>query len=173
MLDTLITLTQPWADLYATSTPLSTTVLVLHLLGLFVGGGIALGADRRVLLAEPGSGEAYLAAGEDLRATHGVVLLALAITVLSGVGLATSDVGTFAISPLFWSKMAVFLMLIINGAIMRRTETQVITSARSTMEHAINGPDPATPWNALRRSAWISLVCWMVLVVLGVVLGNT
>jgi hypothetical protein len=173
MLDSLITLAQPWADLYIASTALSTTVLVLHLLGLFVGGGIAIGADRRVLRAQPGTGEAYLAAGEDLKATHGVVLIALCVTVVSGIALATADVGTFAISPLFWSKMALFAALLINGSLMRRTEAMVITSARSTMEFAIDGSDPALPWSALRRFAWISLVCWMGLVVLGVVLGNT
>lgn len=173
MLDALITLTQPWADLYISSTPLSTSVLVMHILSLFVGGGIALGTDRRVLRAQPGSGEAYLAAGEDLKATHGVVLIALCLTVVSGLALATADLGTFATSPLFWSKMALFAMLLINGTLMRRTETQVITAARSTMERAIDGSDPALPWGALRRFAWISLGCWMGLVVLGVILGNT
>lgn len=177
MLDSLIALTQPWADLYASSTPLSTSVLVLHILGLFVGGGIALGTDRRVLRAHPGAGpdtgEAYLAAAEDLKAAHGVVLIALCLTVVSGLALATADVGTFATSPLFWSKMTLFAVLLINGTLMRRAETRVIAAARSTMELAIDGSDPALPWEALRRFAWISSGCWMGLVVLGVILGNT
>lgn len=162
MPDSITALLQPWADFHAEHTMLATALVAVHLLGLFVGGGIAIGADRRVLLAQPGTGEAYIAAGADLAATHGIVLIALTITVLSGVALAAADVGTFAVSPVFWSKMTVFGLLLLNGSRMRRTERRIT-----------GGADPALPWNRLRRSAWLSIGGWLLLVVLGVVLANT
>lgn len=162
MLESITTLLQPWADFHAEHTGLATAIVAAHLLGLFVGGGIAIGADRRVLLAQPGSNEAYVAAGADLAATHGVVLVALTVTVLSGLALAAADAGTFGTSPVFWSKMIVFGLLLVNGMQMRRTERRIMGDG-----------EPALPWNRLRRSARLSIGGWLLLVVLGVVLANT
>jgi hypothetical protein len=172
MLDTLTALFQPWADLYSDSAVLSTVLVTLHVITMFVGGGIALGADRRVILSTPGTGEAYLAVAEDLKATHGIVIGSLVLIILSGVALATADLGTFAVSPVFWAKMAAFVALMANGARMRGTESRVVTAARNTMEIAVAGPDLTLPWGSLKRSAWVSLSLWCIVVVLGVVLTN-
>lgn len=172
MLETLTTLLQPWADLYGDNSTLSTGLVALHVLSMFLGGGIAIGADRRVLLATPGTAEAHRAVAEDLKAQHGIVIASLAAIVVSGVLLATADVGTFAVSLVFWSKMAVFVGLMINGLVMRRTEGRVVQAAKNTTEFSVIGPDLTLPWDALRRSAWVSIAGWFATVFLGVVLTN-
>ncbi|GAB1340998.1 hypothetical protein [Gemmatimonas sp.] len=172
MLDTLTTMLQPWADLYAASAWLPTAVIAVHVVAMFLGGGIAIGADRRVLQAVPGSSEAFLAVAADLHATHRIVIGALAITVASGAALFASDVGTFWGSWVFWTKMACLLVLVLNGVRMRRTEAELLTNARNTIEMAIAGPDVTGPWQALRGEAWTSLAGWFAVVVLGVVVAN-
>lgn len=172
MLETITALFQPWADLYGDSHVLSTSIVALHVLSMFLGGGIAIGADRRVLLAAPGTAEAHRAVAEDLRAQHAVVIGSLALIVLSGLLLAASDVGTFGVSLVFWSKMIAFTLLMGNGWLMRRTEARVVQAAKNTMEFSVVGPDLTLPWGALRRSAWVSLSGWFITVFLGVLLTN-
>lgn len=172
MLETLTTLVQPWADRYAESAILPTLVIAIHVVALFAGGGLAIGADRRVLRAAPGSSESYLAAAEDLGSTHGVVIGALLVMVLSGLALATADLGTFWGSRVFWSKMAAFAVLIVNGVLMRRAEIQLLTNARNTVELPVAGPEVTGPWRTLRAHAVISLVGWFTVVILGVIVAN-
>lgn len=172
MLETLTTLTQPWADYYAESAWLPTAVIAMHVLALFVGGGIALGADRRVIQSTPGRSEAYLAAAADLSATHSIVIGALVLTNLSGLALFTSDVGTFWGSRVFWAKMATLVVLILNGVRMRSTEARLLANARNTVEMAVAGPELTGPYETLRTHAWVSVLGWCVMVVLGVVVAN-
>jgi hypothetical protein len=172
MLESLTTLFQPWADYYSASSWLPTVVIAVHVLTLFGGGGIAIAADRRVLRATPGSSEAFLAMAEDLHSTHGVVIGSLVGMVVSGVALATADLGTFATSLVFWGKMGCFAVLIGNGILMNRTETVLLTNARNTIEMSVAGPEVTGPWAALRRHTWVSLVFWFAVVLLGVVVAN-
>ena len=175
MLETLTTLLLPWSELYADSAWIPTTVLAVHMLALFTGGGIAIAADRRVLLSTPSTREAYQAAAEDLRTTHAIVIGSIAIMVVSGVSLAASDIGTFAVSKVFWAKMATFTVLIANGAFMRRTESRVLaaaTDAGVAIDTTTQSPSPRVPWAVLKRSATVSLVSWFGIVLLGVVLSD-
>ena len=181
MLETLTTLLLPWSELYADSAWIPTTVLAVHMLALFAGGGIAIAADRRVLLSTPGTREAYQAAAEDLRTTHAIVIGSIAMMVVSGVSLAASDIGTFAVSKVFWAKMATFTLLIANGAFMRRTESRLLaaataataaTAAGVAIDSATQSPSPHVPWAVLKRSAAVSLVSWFGIVLLGVVLSD-
>jgi len=175
MLETLTTLLLPWSELYADSTWIPTAILAVHVLALFGGGGIAIAADRRVLMATPGTREAYRAAAEELRATHAIVIGSLAMMVVSGVALAASDIGTFAVSKVFWTKMATFMVLIANGAYMRRTESRLLaaaTDADVVLDQTTPWPSPHRPWAMLRRSATVSLVSWFIIVLLGVVLSD-
>jgi hypothetical protein len=148
------------------------------MLALFTGGGIAIAADRRVLLSTPSTREAYQAAAEDLRTTHAIVIGSIAIMVVSGVSLAASDIGTFAVSKVFWAKMATFTVLIANGAFMRRTESRLLaaataaTAAGVAIDPTTQSPSPHVPWAVLKRSAAVSLVSWFGIVLLGVVLSD-
>lgn len=172
MLETLTALTQPWADVFAESSWLPTAVIAVHVLAMFLAGGIAIAADRRVVQATPGSSEAFLAVATDLQATHSIVIAALTVTMLSGVALFTADPGTFWPSRVFWAKMAALLVLVVNGARMRSTESRLLTHARQTREMAVAGPEVTGPWQTLRAHAWMSLLGWFTVVLLGVVVAN-
>jgi hypothetical protein len=174
MLETLTTLFQPWADVYAASSVLPTAIIALHLLAILAGGGIAIGADRHLLRTAPSDPSARRASAEALRETHGVVIAALVGIVASGMALATADLGTFATSLVFWGKMGTFGALLINGTVMRRTEARVLTLADTP--GAADDPKAAlalaAAWGALRRSAAISLAGWFTVMLLGVLVAN-
>jgi hypothetical protein len=95
--------------------------------------------------------------------------------IVSGVALATSDIGTFAVSTVFWAKMAAFTVLIANGAYMRRTESRVLnaaTDAGVVIDKTTQWPSAHLPWAVLKRSATVSLIAWFTVVLLGVVLSD-
>ncbi|MBL0940127.1 MAG: hypothetical protein IBJ03_14630 [Gemmatimonadaceae bacterium] len=170
--ESLATSLQPWADYYAASAVLPLVVLTAHVVSVFVGGGVAVATDRRLLRAEPGSSESFIAIAEDLQGTHRLVVSMLSITILSGLAMAAADVASYATLRLFWAKMGLIVLLLLNGALMRRTETQLLGAARQTREEPIAGPTVTGPWRHLRSAAWRSLVCWLGIVILGVLVSN-
>lgn len=172
--ESLASLVQPWADLYAEQTALATAVIAVHVLGMFVAGGMAIAADRAILRAPAGTAEAMRAVVADLATTHSVVIGALAFTLASGVALFASDVPTFSVSKVYWSKMACVAALLLNGLRMRRAERTVLRSLDGAPIHTAEMPVPApfAEWRGVRSTATVSLVLWLVIVVLGVVLTN-
>jgi len=174
LIDTVAALVQPWADLYAENATLSTGVLATHILGMFVGGGMAISADRTILRSRPGTSDAVRAVVADLSTTHSVVIGALIVTVSTGLALLTSDVSNFAVSRVFWIKMAAFATLLLNGLRMQRVEKRVLLTVGGTIVTPEEGatPFPTKEWSRIRSAALTSLLLWMSIVVLGVVLSN-
>ncbi len=156
----------PWQTLYSDSTAVSATVTTLHIVALLLSGGLAIAADRTTLrtLRLPAGDRAHPL--QELRAVHRPVLLALSVLVASGVLLAAADVNTFATSALFWIKLGLVGLLLINGAGLFRTESRLL-AARAA------GVEPAEKlWRRLGRRARLSLVLWLVTAVAGTVLTN-
>ena len=174
MLESLTALVQPWADLYANSPVISTGVLVMHVLSMFIAGGMAIGADRAILRAVPGSGESARAVVADLAMTHTVVLAALSVTVASGIALFTSDVATFAVSKVYWAKMLTVGALLINGSRLRRSEAAVLKPLANVPLYTTEMPVafPLKDWRNVRIAAATSISLWCLVVVLGVILMN-
>jgi hypothetical protein len=160
--DALVNLLKPWADYYSHSKGAESVVTFLHIGGLLLAGGVAIAADRstlralRVASAERGG---HL---RELAAVHRWVLTGLTIIVLSGVALVASDIETFFGSWIYWLKMALVVLLLLNGVQMTRAESALAA-----------GPDDHGPhWNRLRRSATTSLVLWFSITALGAALVN-
>lgn len=172
MLDTLTSLAQPWADLFAESAWLPTAIITLHVVAMFLGGGIAVAADRRVVQSAPDRRAAFLAAVSELAGTHTIVIGALVLTVLSGIALFAADVNTFWSSWVFWAKMGGFVLLVVNGVRMRTTEARLLQQAGETEEEPLVGAEITMSWATLRVHAWASLSLWLLVVVLGVVVAN-
>lgn len=174
MFESLAALVQPWADLYADSNALSTAVLTVHVLAMFVGGGMAVGADRSILRAAPGSAEAVRAVVADLSNIHAVIIGALSVTIVSGAALFASDVATFSVARVYWTKMGLLALLLVNGLRMRRAERAVLHPLENIPIHTTEMPVvfPKREWNSVRSAAWVSMALWMSIVVLGVVLTN-
>jgi hypothetical protein len=148
----------PWQSAYSDSTVISTTVTALHLIGMLVGGGLAIAADRatlRIVDEQPGERERHLG---ELNAIHRPVLLALALLFLTGVLMVTSDIATFLGSPVLWIKLGLVALLVFNGVVLERTETSLR-----------RGDDKAS-WGKLRVAAMCSIGLWIATLVAGTIL---
>jgi uncharacterized membrane protein len=144
-----------WAALYDAHRMLSVTVRYLHLAGLVVGGGTALVADRRILRAvgsPPAERPATIAA---IRASHRVVVSALAVVVVTGVLMAASDVSTFLGSRLFWFKMGLVALLLLNGG-------GLLLAERAASRGRGHG------WPSLVFTSAASLALWLAILFMGV-----
>src|SRR3954466_12127392 len=111
----LVSMLQPWNEFYAHSKLAETIVVFLHIGGILLAGGLAVAADRGSLRAMK------IAAGErhhytrELASVHRWVLAGLTLVIISGLALLASDIETFFGSWIYWIKMALFVLLLING----------------------------------------------------------
>ena len=155
----------PWQSAYSDSNALSTTVTALHLLGMLIGGGLAVAADRatlRISAEQPGERERHLG---ELNAIHRPVLIALSLLFVTGAAMVASDVKTFLTSPVLWVKLGLVALLVFNGVILERTESALRRSDNDTAD----GQPPAL-WKRLRFSAICSIALWITILVAGTVL---
>jgi uncharacterized membrane protein len=158
----LVDLADPWAKVYGHSKVLATIVGFLHVASIVVGGGLAIALDRstlRVRRDEPESRARHLS---ELGAGHGVVLGALALSFLSGIALLAADLETYFDSPIFWIKMGLIAALLVNGAVMTRTERTL----------RVAGTTADAQWRRLRTIAITSLALWLTITLAGVALLN-
>jgi hypothetical protein len=160
--ESLVHFLKPWNEYYSHSKTAETVVQFLHVGGLLLAGGLAIAADRGTIRA------LRIAAGErphhmgELGAVHRWVLTGLTIVVLSGLALLASDIETFFGSWIFWIKMGLVVLLLINGAIMTATETALARDASESSPY----------WRKLHRTAIRSLVLWFVITAFGMALVN-
>lgn len=159
LIESVSTLAQPWADIYADSTLVSTTVEFLHLAGLLVAGGFALAFDRATLRVMGGAVSDRSGFLRELSAVHLPVLIGLFIVVASGLALMLSDVDIYLPSRVFWLKMGLFGLLLINGLVITRTGARL---RRDAMD--------AHGWLRLRRASVRSMGLWTAVLFLGVYL---
>ena len=115
-----------WVSLYANHAALRTGVEFLHIGGLVAGGGCAIAADFATLAAVRDTAAAQTTQFHLLTRTHRIVVLGLVALTISGLLLFCADVQTFLYSRVFWLKMALLLMLLINGLLLLRGERRVL-----------------------------------------------
>jgi hypothetical protein len=146
---------ESWAAFYDAHRMMSVTIHYLHLAGLVVGAGTALAADRQILKAArlgPTERSATLAA---LHASHRVVVPALAVVVVTGALMTASDTTTFIGSRLYWSKMGLVTLLLLNGS-------GLLAAERAVSRGRARG------WSGLGLTSAASLLLWLVILFMGV-----
>src|SRR5437879_1968441 len=109
-----------WAHLYG-RTPVSTGVTYLHLVGILVGGGVAVAADRASLKLSPATPDWSGELGR-LASVHRWVVSGLALIFASGVLMMLAKLDGVATSVVFWTKMGLIALLLGNGYVRMRSE---------------------------------------------------
>jgi hypothetical protein len=160
--DSIVQLFEPWNKYYSHSKGAETVVQFLHIGGTLLAGGLAVSADRgslrtiRGVVADRGQ---HL---RELAAVHRLVITGLVIVVISGLAMLAADIETFFGSWIFWTKMGLVALLLVNGLMMLRAETTLAKDAA-----------PASPaWSSLRRGSITSLTLWFTITALGAALVN-
>ncbi len=88
----LVQLFEPWSSVYSDSKVLPTLVVFGHVAALVFAGGLAVTLDRATLRAARGPAEFRWRQLDDLAMAHRLVIIGLALSVITGVLLFTSDV---------------------------------------------------------------------------------
>ena len=120
-----------------------------------MGGGTALAADRQMLKAARSGPSARTGLVAALGAAHRVVVPALALMVITGVLMTLSDTDTFLVSPLYWTKMGLVGLLLLNGI------------GLLAAEHAVASERP-NGWRWLGLTSAASLTLWLAVLFAGV-----
>lgn len=161
----LVDLVQPWASAYSDSKLLSTIVTFLHVAALVVGGGLAIATDRGTLRALRAGGETRARQLAELSGAHRLVVGGLVLATVSGLLLLAADLETYWGSWIFWLKMGLILLLLLNGGVMVRAE-------RALRRETETGSGQESAWQRLRMTAISSLMLWLVITFVGVALVN-
>lgn len=156
----LVSLVEPWATFYGDSHLAQTLVTFAHVGGLVVAGGLSVAADRMTLrVSSDVDRRRHLL---EVTQVHRVVVVSLAVIIVSGLALLTADLETFWASWIFWAKMLLVALLLVNGARMRSIEKETATDALVSTAH----------WRAFRGTAVTSLTLWLAITLAGVALIN-
>ena len=160
----------PWHDLFGGATIYPTVTETTHLLAMFIGGGFAVAADRTTLRLAREKRELRKALLNELCYLHRPVLIALSISLLSGLVFLTSDIEVFLTSPAFYVKMGFVALLLANGVLLQRTEARL---RKALKDDPVRADAFATRlWDRLRFRSICSLALWILTLVAGVVLFN-
>jgi ABC-type spermidine/putrescine transport system permease subunit II len=144
-----------WASVYSDHRVVSVAIRSVHIGAIVVGGGTAIATDRAVLRAARKGPETRNAALSMLAAAHRTVVPALAAVIATGVLMTAADSSTFLPSPLFWTKVALVLLLLTNGY-------GLVVAERL----AVRG----IAWKRLAVGSAVSLTLWIVILIVGTAL---
>jgi hypothetical protein len=152
-------LLESWGSVYANHAALRTGIEFMHIGGLLAGGGCAVTADLATIRAAREGLAARTVHLQLLKRTHRLVVSGLAALATSGVLLFAADVGTFLHSRIFWLKMGLVVLLVVNGLLLLAGERHVER-------------DAPRAWTRLHYTAVSSLVLWFLTALAGVTLTN-
>ena len=159
----LVRLFEPWSHFYSDSKVVPTILVFTHIAALVFGGGLAVTIDRATLRAVRGSGDLRSRHLDELGAAHRLVLTGLALSFVTGVLLFTTDIETYFGSWIYWTKMALVVLLLANGYAMTRAESRIRTVSEAGLENS---------WKRLRTTAVVSLTLWFAIALAGVALAE-
>lgn len=149
-----------WAKFYDDRTSVSTTVTFLHLAGVLVAGGFAVVTDRAALglapVSPPTDDQRHKL--EEMETVHAWVIGGLLLTLVTGVLMFFSDLNTYLHSWVFWTKMALIVVLLGNGWIRLKAERALLRGLAA--------------WRRFRQTSVASLVLWFLILLAGTMLTS-
>jgi uncharacterized membrane protein len=148
-----------WGSYFANHAAVRTVVAFAHVGGLVAAGGAAMAIDRELLAVMRLDEEARQRLLVTLHSTHGLVVVGLLLVTTSGLLLFAADVDSFLYSRVFWIKMALLVLLTING--------MVLVAAKHRAERG-----RADAWPTLRATAIASIALWFLVTLGGAALPN-
>lgn len=160
VVDFLARLAEPWASLYNGTPAVQTAITYLHLAGIFLGGGFAIATDRATFIAVSARMSGQMRHLAHLHTIHRPVMLGLTIAIGSGFLMFAADIETFARSGVFWVKMGLLALLLANGYLLSRTESQL----------RLSQTDSPVLWARLTYISGASIVLWLAVILAGTVL---
>ena len=163
IVETLEAALKPWADFYNHTKPVQAGVEFLHVCGLLIGGGFAIASDRAALRSLDKDVEHRRHVLREFESIHRPVIIGLTVSAISGLLMLSSDVGTFLVSPVFWTKMSLIALLLANGYLVKRTDVQ-LSADLSPGNRA---------WPRFRFGAIASITLWLATTLAGVILLNS
>jgi hypothetical protein len=165
VVETLAGLLAPWQSIYSDSTAVSVSITAAHIVALLVGGGFAIAMDRMTMRMNNRSSPQLSEHLGELHDVHRPVIIAVAVLAVSGVLMAAADIEEFAANPVFWLKLALVVLLLINGWLLQRAESRVnaVTDLYATA-------DPQ--WKRLAFLSRTSMLLWIGTTIAGVVLAG-
>lgn len=150
-----IGITSWWSSYYGNHQLTSVSVRFLHLVGIVMGGGTGLFADRQVIGAiRAGSQEreAVLAA---LSRAHAHVISWIVVIGSTGVLMTAADTSTFLVSKVYWLKMGLVALLVTNGVALFFAE-------RRSRKLGVDAG-----WPRLAAISTLSAVLWLITLFMG------
>lgn len=145
-----------WSAYYSDHQMVSLTIRYVHVAALMIGGGTALAIDRVVLgTARRRTDDRRHAAMTALSGSHSVVVPALVIVAISGVLMTAADWSTFEASRLFWIKMVLFALLLVNGGALVAAERRYASNAG------------IEKWRRVILASGASVLLWLVILWIG------
>jgi uncharacterized membrane protein len=163
ILQQLVTVLEPWKTFWADHEAVSTAVTATHIAAIVVGGGLAIAADRMTLRMRNRDNAQRLAHAREIKDVHRPVIAALSLVVISGLLMAASDIEEFFENPVFWIKMGLIVVLLINGLMLQKSENAILEN---------DGAMTDTLWGRLSMFSRVSMTLWVVITVAGVVLAS-
>jgi hypothetical protein len=152
-------LVDSWNAFYSSHAAMRTVIEFVHIGGLLAGGGCAITADLATISAARDSAAAQQTELRVIKRTHELVVAGLVALFVSGALLFAADVSTYLYSRLFWLKMCLVALLLLNGFLLLSGERRVRAG-------------DSTAWTRLHRTAVTSLVLWFLTTLLGAALPN-
>jgi hypothetical protein len=152
-------LLESWTSIYANHAALRTGVEFTHIAGLMAGGGCAITADLATIAGARARSSTLATQLQILKRTHVIVILGLTSLLVSGLLMFAADAETFMSSRVFWLKMGLMAMLLINGAVLVKSERRA-------------SPTEAQAWARLHFIATTSLILWFLTTLAGAALPN-
>lgn len=161
---------EPWKTLYSNSKTVGVCVMFAHVGALLIGGGFAVAADRMTLRAFRQGRDAQIRQLTEIQAIHKPILGAIAVLLVSGVLMAAADVETFAVSIPFWIKILCVTLLLVNGALLYKTD-EGLRFAYGQGGAGSSGEATERLWRRLRATSIASLFLWIATTLAGTVLS--